>query len=90
MEPVFGKLNNLNIEPLGPVVDEAGPSPGIERLRRRAEVLRRQWASEVENAEVKTRQQDAGAAWGGDPGYVGDLWADRNSATGALTGEKDR
>ena len=89
MEPVFGKLSNLNIEPLGPVVDEAGPSPGIERLRRRAEVIRRQWANEVEDAEVKAPQQDVGAVWGGNAGYVGDLWADRTSATVPLTREKE-
>ena len=89
MELVFGKLSDLDIEPLGPVVDEVGPSAGIERLRRRAEVIRREWASEVEDEEVKAPQQDAGVALGGNAGYVADLWADGTGLSGALAEKRE-
>ena len=46
MEPVFAKLERLGIKPLGTVPEEVDPTPGIERLRRRAETLRRDWAEE--------------------------------------------
>ena len=85
MEPVFGKLNSLNIEPLGSMGDEVGPSLGVERLRRRAEVIRRQWASEVEDAEVEEPQSYGRAVWGGNAGSVADLWT--NSANSTLAGK---
>ena len=87
MEPVFGKLRSLDIEPLGSMVEEVGPSSGVERLRRRAEAIRRQWTSEVEGAEVKEPQPDGRAVWGGNAGSVADLWTD--SANGTLAGKKE-
>ena len=53
MEPVFAKLKHLGIEPLGTVPEEVDPTPGINRLRRRAEVLRREWAEEQREAEIQ-------------------------------------
>ena len=47
MAPVFAKLKRLGIEPLGTPADNADPYPeDIERLRRRAEEFRREWAEE--------------------------------------------
>ena len=53
MEPVFAKLKHLGIEPLGTVPEEVDPTPGINRLRSRAEVLRREWAEEQREAEIQ-------------------------------------
>ena len=51
MEPVFAKLERLGIKPLGTVPEEVDPTPDIDRLRRRAEILRRDWAEETREAE---------------------------------------
>ena len=53
MEPVFAKLEHLGIRPLGTVPEEVDPTPGIERLRRRAETLRREWAEETREDEIE-------------------------------------
>ena len=53
MAPVFAKLERLGIEPLGTISEEVDPTPGIERLRRRAETLRRDWAEERREAEIE-------------------------------------
>ena len=53
MEAVFAKLERLGIEPLGTVPEEVDPTPGIERLRRRAETLRREWAEEAREATIE-------------------------------------
>lgn len=52
MAPVFVKLDQLGIEPLGEGV--AAPDPGgvVERVRRQAETLRAQWQREKEDAAV--------------------------------------
>ena len=48
MAPVFAKLADLEIEPLGPVSEFEGKadSPLVERIRRNAETLRTQWRHE--------------------------------------------
>ena len=53
MKPVFAKLEHLGIEPLGTVPEEVDPIPGIKRLRRRAETLRREWAEELREVEIQ-------------------------------------
>lgn len=52
MAPVFAKLDQLGIEPLGEGV--APPDPGglVERVRRQAETLREQWQREKEDASI--------------------------------------
>lgn len=52
MAPVFVKLDQLGIEPLGAGV--AAPDPGgvVERVRRQAETLRTQWQLEKEERNV--------------------------------------
>ena len=52
MEPVIAKLEHLGIEPLGTDPEEVDPAPGIERLRRRAETLRREWAEKTREVEI--------------------------------------
>ena len=61
MEPVFAKLKRLDIKPLGPVDSVGSPdlAPGIERLRRRAETLRREWAESRKDAEGRLGVQIA-------------------------------
>lgn len=60
MEPVFAKLTRLGIEPVGTVhVVEGEPAPDIERLRRRAETLRREWAEKRRDAEDRLGVQIA-------------------------------
>ena len=51
MEPVFQKLQDLDIQPLGASLRESEPLAGVEHLRRRAEALRREWAEETEDSE---------------------------------------
>ncbi len=53
MAPVFIKLDQLGIEPLGE--DLAPPDPGnlVERIRRQAETLRAQWQREREDEVVE-------------------------------------
>ncbi len=48
MVPVFARLNDLGIEPLGPTVEPAAADAGVvvERVRREAEKLREQWRRE--------------------------------------------
>jgi very-short-patch-repair endonuclease len=48
MAPVFAKLNDLGIEPLGPTLESAEAKAGVvvERVRREAEKLREQWRRE--------------------------------------------
>ena len=58
MEPVFAKLKHLGIEPLGMVPEEVDPTPGINRLRRRAETLRREWAEEPRESEIQEASAD--------------------------------
>lgn len=67
MAPVFVKLDQLGIEPLGEGVAPPDPGGVIERIRRQAEALRAQWQREKEDAgvgEEKTTltQNDSGAA----------------------------
>ena len=60
MEPVLAKLRRLGIEPVGAVdVVEGEPAPDIERLRRRAETLRREWAENRKDAEDRLGVQIA-------------------------------
>jgi len=59
MAPVFAKLADLEIEPLGPASDSERrtDSPLIERIRRNAEALRAQWlAEESASAEVEEKE----------------------------------
>jgi len=49
MVPVFAKLNELEIEPLGPGESQDAThygTPLVERIRRRAQMLRAQWSAE--------------------------------------------
>jgi hypothetical protein len=48
MVPVFAKLDNLGIEPLGaePQPDIYNSEPLVDRVRRRAEALRAEWREE--------------------------------------------
>jgi hypothetical protein len=49
MAPVFARLNDLGIEPLGPSEFQANGASAtviVERVRRRAEALRAQWLAE--------------------------------------------
>jgi hypothetical protein len=49
MIPVFTKLNELGIEPLGPGESQGATHDGaplVERIRRNAQTLRVQWAAE--------------------------------------------
>jgi very-short-patch-repair endonuclease len=49
MAPVFARLEDLGIEPLGPTEFQAASgnsTPTIERVRRRAEMLRAEWLAE--------------------------------------------
>lgn len=50
MAPVFAKLDELEIEPLGPASnsERKADSPLVERIRRNAEALRAQWLAERE------------------------------------------
>lgn len=58
MAPVFAKLENLGVEPLGvgsqPDIDNNEPL--VERVRRRAEALRAEWLKE----KVMAGQTDEG------------------------------
>ncbi len=50
MAPVFVKLDELGIEPLGEGVTPPDPGGIVERVRRQAETLRRQWQREEEDS----------------------------------------
>lgn len=52
MGPVFVKLDQLGIEPLGGGVAPPDPGGVVERVRRQAETLRAQWQREKEDAAV--------------------------------------
>jgi very-short-patch-repair endonuclease len=52
MAPVFVKLDQLGIEPLGEGVAPPDPGGVVERVRRQAETLRMQWQRENEEAAV--------------------------------------
>jgi very-short-patch-repair endonuclease len=60
MAPVFAKLADLEIEPLGPASDSErrADSPLVERIRRNAEALRAQWVAEKE-LEVEVEEVTA-------------------------------
>ena len=65
MAPVFVKLDQLGIEPLGEGVAPPDPGGVVERIRRQAETLRAQWQREKEDAavvedETATCRKDAG------------------------------
>jgi hypothetical protein len=49
MAPVFIKLDQLGIEPLGEDLAPADPGNLIERIRRHAETLQAQWQRERED-----------------------------------------
>jgi hypothetical protein len=57
MAPVFAKLDNLGIEPLGAESqpDPYNSMPLVDRVRRRAEALRAEWLEE----KVMVDQTDA-------------------------------
>jgi transcription elongation GreA/GreB family factor/very-short-patch-repair endonuclease len=57
MAPVFAKLNYLEIEPLGAAAEQVAvePTPLIQRIKRRAEVIRAQWAAE---RRAKNEEED--------------------------------
>jgi len=57
MAPVFAKLDNLGVEPLGtePQPDTYNSEPLVDRVRRRAEALRAEWREE----KVMVDQMDA-------------------------------
>ena len=61
MIPVFAKLENLGVEPLGaePQMDTYNGEPLVDRVRRRAEALRAEWQEE----KVMVDQTDAGNAY---------------------------
>jgi very-short-patch-repair endonuclease len=52
MAPVFVKLDQLGIEPLGAGGTAPDPNAIVERIRRRAETLRAQWLRENEEAAL--------------------------------------
>ena len=59
MIPVFNKLRELEIEPLG--VDDLEGAPAqtaqvIERVRRRAQVLRGEWSAEATVSDISTKE----------------------------------
>ena len=61
MRAVFAKLDHLGIEPLGEVSDRRTGGeevPVIDRLRRRAEDLRRDWAEDLRGAQVRKTALD--------------------------------
>jgi very-short-patch-repair endonuclease len=54
--PVFIKLDQLGIEPLGESLASPEPSKLVERIRRQAETLRAQWQSEREEELLEDGQ----------------------------------
>jgi very-short-patch-repair endonuclease len=52
LAPVFAKLDQLGIEPVGEGIAPPDPSGVVERIRRQAESLRAQWQREKEDAAV--------------------------------------
>ena len=53
MEAVFAKLQRLGIEPLGTVTVQGDSTADVERVRRRAETIRREWAKDLSEVEVE-------------------------------------
>ncbi|MBI3781928.1 MAG: DUF559 domain-containing protein [Deltaproteobacteria bacterium] len=63
MAPVFVKLDQLGIEPLGQGVEPANAGEVVERIKRQAEALRAQWQQQKEDAafvgeETASRRED--------------------------------
>jgi very-short-patch-repair endonuclease len=52
MAPVFVKLDQLGIEPLGEGIAPPDPGGVVDRVRKQAETLRAQWQKEKEDATV--------------------------------------
>ena len=53
MEAVFAKLQRLGIEPLGTVTEQGNSTADIERLRRQAERIRREWSMDLSEVEIE-------------------------------------
>ena len=64
MRAVFEKLQRLGIEPLGTVAEPSDSTADIERVRRRAETIRREWAKDLSEVDVEeaSSQSDLGAS----------------------------
>jgi hypothetical protein len=61
MVPVFSKLNDLGIEPLGYGGSQTRPEDSVrlvERIRRQAEMLRARWSAEKTAAHLSEDEND--------------------------------
>jgi hypothetical protein len=64
MAPVFSKLNQLGIEPIGTddLIEPNSLQPLVNRIRRAAEKIRQDWANEQmtmgENVEYETQSAE--------------------------------
>jgi very-short-patch-repair endonuclease len=61
MVPVFSKLNDLGIEPLGVGGSQTRPddsAPLVERIRRQAQMLRGRWSAEKMAADLNEDEND--------------------------------
>jgi hypothetical protein len=57
MAPVFLKLDELGIEPLGKGVDALDPGAIVERIKRQGEAFRARWHEEREDAAIMREEE---------------------------------